>query len=60
MNIELEIANCKRKVKFPSKNAAERAAITQMKMSFASPSLDVYECEWCRGWHITKMKDNDV
>lgn len=57
MSAETEIKNCQRKVRYTSKEVAERAGIKQMKMSFAGPSLEAYECEWCRGWHLTKLKD---
>lgn len=53
MGIEKEITDCKKKVRYPNQEVAERAAKRQMKMDFNRSPLRSYECEWCRGFHLT-------
>lgn len=55
--INNEIENCRRKRRFGTEAEARDAASRQMRMHLEAPDLDVYECLWCGGWHLTaKMR----
>jgi hypothetical protein len=50
----VEIANCRRKRRYRSEQEAREAARQQMRMNLDAPDLEIYECLWCRGWHLTR------
>ena len=43
---------CKRKRRYATRAEAADAAEHQMRQG--SPPLRVYECIWCRGWHLAR------
>jgi hypothetical protein len=43
---------CRRKRRYRRREEAEDAAEQQMRQG--SPPLRVYECIWCRGWHLAR------
>jgi hypothetical protein len=43
---------CKRKRRYATRAEAADAADHQMRQG--SPPLRVYECIWCRGWHLAR------
>ena len=45
---------CRRKRRYPSEQEAREMAEFQMRTG--GPALGVYECIWCRGWHLAKQK----
>lgn len=45
---------CQRKRRFSTEAEARRAADTQM-LTDVQLSLDVYRCDHCRGWHLTRQ-----
>ncbi len=48
--IDRERAACRSKRRFPNRREAEEAAY---RIRLEGTELDVYECIWCRGWHLT-------
>lgn len=56
MAIEQELQNCKKKTRYPNEELAQRTANKAMRGDLNAPALFVYECEWCKGWHLTKNR----
>jgi hypothetical protein len=48
-----EIEACRRKRRFATQREADDAAY-QARME--GRELAIYECIWCRGWHLTSRK----
>ena len=46
------LANCQKKRHFSTEVKARQAADTQELVN-PNLSIDVYRCEWCKGWHLT-------
>lgn len=42
---------CERKQRYPSEAEARATAAHQARAS--GRELNVYECVWCRGWHLS-------
>ncbi len=42
---------CERKQRYPSE--AEARATADHQARTAGRELNVYECPWCRGWHLS-------
>ena len=47
------VASCQAKRKFPNKLAAERAAELK-NLEDSTLNLAVYQCDYCRKWHLTR------
>ncbi|MDQ3726599.1 MAG: hypothetical protein M3335_12050 [Actinomycetota bacterium] len=43
---------CRRKQRYRSE--AEARDVAEQQMRQGSPELKVYECIWCRGWHLAR------
>jgi hypothetical protein len=43
--------DCRRKRRYASEGQARATAALQARAT--GHELDVYECSWCRGWHLT-------
>lgn len=56
--VNTELENCRRKRRYGSEAEAREAARRQMRMRLDAPDLDVYECFWCRGWHLTRGEED--
>jgi len=46
---------CRQKCRFTSEKQAKSAAETQELLS-PRTHLQTYQCEWCRGWHLTSKE----
>lgn len=59
MSVESEIAACKKKTRYGTQQAADKAARGRMANPNV-PDLRSYKCEWCRGYHLTKNHNRDL
>ncbi len=48
---EIRERDCRRKQRYASEAEARATAAHEARAT--GRELDVYECVWCRGWHLT-------
>ncbi len=46
-------AVCRKKARHPTENAAESMLASLIRGNRARVNADVYQCEFCDGWHVT-------
>lgn len=52
--IKYILNTCNNKQRYRSQNEAEKVAEIQMLIN-QNLELDVYRCDYCRGWHLTSI-----
>lgn len=51
-----ELDDCRAKVRYLSEREALKQARSRMRADLSAPDLEVYECRWCRCWHLTSSR----